>query len=171
MANGNENPEEVDRANQETQKGTSLKVPIKVIPKSLRPEVARKMVDAILKTYDTFEVLVILRQLRDVADEAAKQLCEDVINKFPSSEKQVIRMGATIELRGGKKDWEYDDLEITRLETEVKAKNTELKERQKFLQGLRTDYQQLDDSTGEIKTVHKAKMQNSPLNVVVTFPE
>jgi hypothetical protein len=153
-------------------KGNALKVPIKVIPKSLRPEVAAKMVDAILKSFDEFEAIVILRQLKDVSDEAAKQIVPKIIDAMIGIEKEKVVMGATISLRGGKKDWDYcDDPELARLETEKERITDEIKQRQMLLQSMKADIEEVNPATGETNTIHKAKQQNAPTIVAVSFPE
>jgi hypothetical protein len=152
-------------------RGNALKVPIKVIPKSLRPEVATKMVDAILKSFDEFEAMVILRQLKDISDEAAKQLSPKIVDVMIGEEKKRVVMGATIELRGGKTTWEYEDEERDHLTEDVDRAKKALKAREMFLQSMKADIDELDKTSGEVKTIHRAKQMNDPTIVVVTFPE
>lgn len=123
--------------------------------------------DHLLKTLQeelpAIEVYVLLKQAASIIAESLDLAKESALLKMEGKEEQ--HLGAKVETKR-KREREYDDPVLVKLESDLKKLQDDIKARKRLLESIPADM--ADTTTGEM--IKKAKLLADGLQIVVTLP-
>ena len=111
-----------------------------------------------------------LTEVLEATKERIRELVCDELHKYAKGE-QCVKHGASFALKEAGVSYDYSgcgDLQWSDLDSQIKVLTEQRKEREKFLRGIKDSLTIVDESTGEIATLH-APIKRSTSTYSITW--
>lgn len=138
------------------------------IAKAEYATVVNGLLSRILAEGDGLKELVKIAQLLDVLGEVEKTLREEVVKHV--GEQPMDILGASLRMKALPKRYDYNgDWQLTQIDAKLAALKEERKGRETYLQSLKSEKSEVDESTGEVKKAHPASCVAAGATIAITY--